>query len=362
MAANLYIQTAFLGDLCLAIPTLKRIKKLRPESPLVLVCRQGLGAFFQGLAEFEPMVDQVFEVEKGNPTSYQEVLEKLSGQEFEWIFCPHESFTSAWFQRNLKAKKKVGFKKWWNFLFFNERLKKPMTLPEAIRQMFLLSSIDSSLAKMIQAADFSSSNSGFLSPVPEWCSSVISGFQDHPQHQELIQKYHLSAKRVVFFPGSIWETKKWTRLGFQSVAADLEGLGYQVIFLGTSDERELCEDIGRGIQKPLVLAGELDLLQSVYILAGAKLAICNDSGGQHLASITGTPTLSIFGPTVLAQGFRPWNSQAMVAQVEGLNCRPCGRHGHKRCPIGTHACMKELGPEIVKEKALRLLTQGSLSH
>jgi heptosyltransferase-2 len=362
MAANLYIQTAFLGDLCLAVPTLKRIKKLRPQSPLILICRQGLGSLMKSISEIEPLVDRVFEVEKGNSRSYQEVLKEVSKLEFEWIFCPHESLRSAWFQKGLKARKKIGYAKWWNGPFFDVRLQKPTQYPEAIRQMSLLNPVDSELKEKIATSDFEISNSDLLSPVPGWASPLIQGLESRPEHQALLLRFQLKENRVVFFPGSVWETKKWTLTGFQTVAANLERLGYQVILLGSKEERELCHSVRLATKEGLNLAGELSLLESLHVLAGAKLALCNDSGGQHLASLTGTPTLSIFGPTVLSQGFRPWNSRALVAENSGLSCRPCGRHGHKKCPIGTHECMNGLESGRVQDKALRLLTQYNPSR
>jgi heptosyltransferase-2 len=65
---NLVIQTAFLGDLILSIPALKRIKQIFPEDKLVVVCKNGLGDFLLK----EKIVDQVIEVEKSNSRSYSD--------------------------------------------------------------------------------------------------------------------------------------------------------------------------------------------------------------------------------------------------------------------------------------------------
>jgi heptosyltransferase II len=40
-----------------------------------------------------------------------------------------------------------------------------------------------------------------------------------------------------------------------------------------------------------------------------------------------------------------------------LSCRPCGAHGHRECPLGTHDCMKKVTSEVVARSAKELLNQ-----
>jgi heptosyltransferase-2 len=69
----------------------------------------------------------------------------------------------------------------------------------------------------------------------------------------------------------------------------------------------------------------------------------------------GTPTLTIFGPTVPEFGFGPLAERNVVAGHEGLNCRPCDRHGPKRCPLGHWRCMRELTPEYISTLLMEVL-------
>ena len=71
----------------------------------------------------------------------------------------------------------------------------------------------------------------------------------------------------------------------------------------------------------------------------------------HIAASLQRPVLCIFGPTVLDFGFRPWNDKSQVVE-EALLCRPCGPHGHARCPLGHHNCMKKIKAEFVYDQAL----------
>ena len=112
--------------------------------------------------------------------------------------------------------------------------------------------------------------------------------------------------------------------------------------MGGPGEEELATRISKLIPGSLNLAGKTSPLESLQVLAQADVVVTNDSAGQHMAALVGAPTVSVFGPTVLEFGYRPWNSKAKIVERKGLACRPCGKHGHHKCPIGTHECMKKI--------------------
>ena len=45
LKSNVVIQTAFLGDLILSIPVLRRIKVVYPQDKLIVICKRGFGEF-----------------------------------------------------------------------------------------------------------------------------------------------------------------------------------------------------------------------------------------------------------------------------------------------------------------------------
>ena len=117
--------------------------------------------------------------------------------------------------------------------------------------------------------------------------------------------------------------------------------GHAVVVAGSPGEHELCAKVIQGLPGTFNLAGNTDLYDMIHVLKPARYLVSNDSGTMHLAAAAGTPTVSLFGPTTLELGYRPWQSKAKVVQ-KPLSCRPCGLHGHKTCPIGTHECMKNV--------------------
>lgn len=338
--SNLCFQTAYPGDVFLAIPLLRRMRLRDPERELVLACRPGLGEFFLK----HKLVDRVIEIDKKSGEGRNKALKELRSEKWELIVCPHESPRTAWWMRGLTASEgKIGFAKWWNGFAFNKRVVRPVDYPDALRQLSLLTSVDSGLADLYAADHMSRLKNPFsrrsplpleVPAVPEWASmQVVPNKPD--------------GRTVFLAPGSVWATKRWTESGWVGLAQILKARSFHVVLVGSPDERELCESVAKQVPGGVEnRAGQTSLAGLVDLLSTGVALICNDSGAMHAAAATGLPTVAIFGPTVLHQGFRPWNSKSVVIQRD-LDCRPCGKHGGNKCPLGTHECMTQIFAEDV---------------
>ncbi len=363
MSLNLVIQTAFLGDLLLSIPLLKEIRALYPQDQLGLVCRKGFGDFFKKTG----LVDHCFEIQKGQSDSYKKIQKDLEPFSIRYLISPHESLRTAFFVRGLKAEHKIGYKNLWSFFAYNERQKKDLRLPDAIRQMSLLSGLSSDLKNKISEYlktqnPYQLQEDGHLPVPPNWSSmearkSVLDGTD---VFKKLKNEYPLAAfeegRAVLLFPGSVWATKRWTEKGFVSVGVDLQKKGYQVYVMGGPGEEKLAETVALQIPGSICFAGKTSIFESAQLIVRAKVLVGNDSASTHLAAVCGTPHIAIFGPTVLEFGFRPWGQQSYVVELGKLPCRPCGKHGHHKCPIGTHECMEKISPKVVIKSLDKILS------
>jgi heptosyltransferase-2 len=112
-------------------------------------------------------------------------------------------------------------------------------------------------------------------------------------------------------------------------------------------DRELLRLLGDGAEH----AVGLDVRALAALAEEAAAIVSNDSGILHLGPALGVPAVGLFGSTVPAFGFALQGSRDAVAEVP-LACRPCGVHGRSSCPLGHHACMELLTPEIALD-ALR---------
>lgn len=321
-------------------------KKTYPDQKLGLICRKGLGKPLLELG----LIDYYWEIEKGQRSSYQKVIQELKNFEVNNWISPHTSVRTALMTAQVKAKNKISFKKFWNFLFFNTRIDFDSSYPESIRLLNLIKDLNTDLTshfqKLAAAFEYTEKNvNSELKAPPSWADP---GFCIKPELitqkkiQYKIDEKYLFKNAVAIFPGSVWATKMWKKEKFVELGKNLQALGYQVVIMGGADEKKLGEEVASQIPHAIQLCGQTHILESLLLLSNVKLVIGNDSSSSHMAALMNRPVVSFFGPTVLRFGYRPWTSKVKVFEVQGLDCRPCGAHGPKVCPLGHHKCMQEL--------------------
>jgi len=107
------------------------------------------------------------------------------------------------------------------------------------------------------------------------------------------------------------------------------------------------------LSTPLKLAGELALINQLDVM------ISMDSANMHMASLTQTPVISIWGATHPWGGFMGWNQSIENAIQLDMPCRPCSIFGHKPCLKGNYACMQGIEPERIVKQVDLLLRQSA---
>lgn len=151
-------------------------------------------------------------------------------------------------------------------------------------------------------------------------------------------------------PFSKHEEKEWPRHHLAELMKDLDAKGIRLLLFGGPHERAKLDELALPFNHTQNLAGVISLDQQIALMSNLAVFVSMDSFNMHLASLCGTPCLSIWGPTHPHAGFRPWDAtHATIIQItnEELDCRPCSVFGSKRCFRGDHACMEWITPEKV---------------
>jgi len=162
---------------------------------------------------------------------------------------------------------------------------------------------------------------------------------------------------IALAPGSVWATKRWPH--YAALAQALSATA-RIVVIGGQDDAPLASEIVAAVgDRALDATGRLSLLGSAELIRRCALLVTNDSSPQHLASAVGTPTITVFGPTVPEFGFGPLAPRSQTAGVRGLDCRPCDRHGPQRCPLGHWRCMRDLAAAAVAEVIAEVERQPS---
>lgn len=103
---------------------------------------------------------------------------------------------------------------------------------------------------------------------------------------------------AVVHVGAAFASREWPIDRFAAVARALEQRGHRVVFSGSAGERPRALEAAAlaGLPEERVLAGRTSLDGFVALTADAAVVITADTGAGHLASAYGTPSVVLFGP------------------------------------------------------------------
>lgn len=97
------------------------------------------------------------------------------------------------------------------------------------------------------------------------------------------------------------------------------------------------------------------MYQELILMSHLDVMISMDSANMHLASLTGTPVVSIWGATHPIAGFLGFNQQSEnIIQID-LDCRPCSIFGNKPCRRGDYACLNTIPPKRIVDRIKTLI-------
>jgi heptosyltransferase-2 len=149
--------------------------------------------------------------------------------------------------------------------------------------------------------------------------------------------------------------RRWPVESYVLLAQTLLAAGHEVVLAGGADDKWASEHF-RGLAVTDVTA-TLSLVEMLALLDSADVTVTHDTGPLHLAGLTSTAIVTIFGPTD-PHGRLPQRANCVALWGgEGYACRPCydGR-GYADC--SHNGCIREITPAMVAEQVEQLLVAG----
>ena len=92
------------------------------------------------------------------------------------------------------------------------------------------------------------------------------------------------------------------------------------------------------------------LKEEMVVMSHLDVMVSMDSGNMHLAAISGTRVISVWGETHPYAGFLGWNQRPEDCIQADLPCRPCSIYGNKPCQRGDYACLTSIDPITIADK------------
>jgi len=136
----------------------------------------------------------------------------------------------------------------------------------------------------------------------------------HEKAGELRRNCNVSKPYIVLHPGSarqekLWEAGRWAQV-IECFARDND-LDLILTSGASKHEQAHIAEIKNETRQIIDLSGKTDLLTLAALIAGARLLITVDSAPMHLAAVTLTPQVILFGPTNPFH-WRPRESPALI--------------------------------------------------
>jgi ADP-heptose:LPS heptosyltransferase len=177
---------------------------------------------------------------------------------------------------------------------------------------------------------------------------------------------------VALHPGSgaFSLARRWPIARFAELARALHASeGARILVVAGPDEEPLVRQLLASLDVPEWIAAVHPETPRALAetLSGCALFVGNDSFPMHLAAALGVPVVAVFGPTNAGAWapYAPGNpGRALVVRRGDLPCSPCIYRGHvlgtpEGCPA--RPCLTELPAEPVIAAARRLLTRVKAS-
>lgn len=334
------IQTAFIGDVALALPLTQAIRNINPDAEISFVTTPVSSSLISCVKAINHVISYDKRGLQEGMRGIRSIVDNLKERRVDCIIAPHRSLRTTLISFLSKPRLSIGFNKNSLSILYKKRVKYRKHWHELDRNLSLLSVFSEANNIKVELPeielDISEHDKSYIESRLNWC---------HIQQGDKI---------VVIAPGSIWETKKWKKEYFARLALMLDNEGLKPVFIGSAQDKELCSEIinqSTGFN----FAGETTIPQLFHLLKLASLTVTNDSAPTHLAGLAGCPTLTIFGPTSPIFGFPPRGQNDRILELADLKCHPCAIHGSKECPVKTHVCMTGITPEMVFKESLEII-------
>jgi ADP-heptose:LPS heptosyltransferase len=170
-----------------------------------------------------------------------------------------------------------------------------------------------------------------------------------------------SSKLIVFNASSspFQKWKRWPVEHWKDLIRVLVAKGFTVVAVGGNEDIELHKEILQVYPTHSVhnLCGCLNFSKTISLIATAKLVIGADTALLHLAGLTSTNIIGIFGPT---DELRTSPISKNFTLLRSKNCKGrcftlADNRGHERCNY--HACMASLLPAEIEDYINKIVTK-----
>ncbi|RMF93701.1 MAG: lipopolysaccharide heptosyltransferase family protein, partial [Candidatus Schekmanbacteria bacterium] len=336
------VRLGALGDIIHTIPSAYFLRKKFPTSRIDWIVEKRSSELIRGSSLINSIIEidtKKWRKEILNPAStfstireISQIIKLIRKRQYDAAIDFQGLIKSGIITYLSKAKKTIGFNKKhlrepMNFYFIKEHIspdKKDVHIIEKNLSLLKGIGIDS-----YNVEDF---------------KADLSIFGAESLKEKTLNKYNLKPKEqtiVGIYPGGGWQTKLLETFKYAELIRKIcNSNRFEILLIEGKDERELTSKILQNLKNPIQCIRNTSIKELAVVLSYIDILIGPDTGPLHLASILGTPTIGIYGPSSPRRNGPYWGKHKVVYKEF-----PCSNCYKRKC--NDMRCLKEISAEDI---------------
>ncbi|OJV20177.1 MAG: glycosyl transferase [Dyadobacter sp. 50-39] len=322
----LVLRFSSIGDIVLTTPVVRCLKKQMPEAEIHYFTKSK----FEFLLRDNPYIDKVWLLEKNNA---KELLALLKAEKFDYVIDLHRNI------RTLRIKWTLGVPA---LSFEKLNVQKWLMTQFKVNYLPPVHIVDRCL-DTLKLFDIQNDGEGLDYFIP---------YKDEVELEWLPETHRKSY--VAYAIGGQHFTKK---MPVPRMIELCRKINHPVILLGGPEDAEAGEAIRNALGNTQIFnaCGKYNFNQSASLIRKSLIVFSHDTGLMHVAAAFRKKVYSIWGNTIPEFGMYPYRTVFEKLEVKNLDCRPCSKIGHSKCPKGHFKCMNDISfdfpiPELPQPK------------
>jgi heptosyltransferase I len=267
------LRLSAIGDVCHVVALVQAIQRQWPQTQITWV----MGKTEASLLGDLPHIECVIFDKKQGWKAYWSVWQTLRGRHFDALLHVQAALRASLLSMGIRAKYRLGFDHVRandaQGLFTNVKVPSP-SAPHVVDGLM-------AFAQVLGVQDLT----------PRWHVPLA------PADQQWATERLAGKPTLIIVPASSKAYKNWTVAGYAAVADFASQQGLQVVLCGSpvASEMALATQVQQACQFPVLnWVGQTQLKQLLAVIQQACLVFAPDSGPVHMATLVGTPVVSLY--------------------------------------------------------------------
>lgn len=336
MQRILIVKMWALGDILLATPLLRALKRQYPDCSISWLVEKEYADILQG----NPLVDHVIPFDSG-------VWRRHFRQgRFITYLRISTRLRKSLIDQNFDILINLTAEKWWS-VWFNVAPRRiglfPRQNPGLIGRLYskAIPRTRDPWLHNTQHYQLPAEALGILGPYDE---QMVVGVSDMERNQaaELLLSdpgYRPDKPLIILHPGTSQASKCWPIENFASVASQLSN-HYNIAITGSPNELAMAESLSsalpEGLPKPIIACGRLTIGGTSALVERAVTVVTGDTSLLHISSALDIPLVGIYGST-RPRDNAPLFGKSILLFDDTVECAPCYK---SQCPLHGAAHMR----------------------